>query len=104
MSSDPKGAKKGPEKEPAAGAIDGLTPPTMKYSASGDDGERTQIGPAPSGISNTNSGSGSKAGRGSAATITGNMTGMPTLTSGISSQDLSSERLLRDAPRIDANG
>lgn len=101
MASDGKDVPKGADDSPGGNAIDGLTPPTMKY-AGDDGGERTQIGPSPSSAGLTGS---SKISRASAATITGNMTGInPSLTSGISVQDLSSERLLRDAPRIDANG
>ena len=99
---DAKDAK--PDSAAASNAVDGLTPPTMKY-GNDSDGERTQIGPAPSGISKPASTPGSRPSAAS-ATITGDMTGAshaPSATS-IGAQDLSQERLLRDAPRVESNG
>ena len=105
---DAKGAKvPANAAEPAASnAVDGLTPPTMKYDG---EGERTQIGPAPSssnlGTQSKPSSSGSKVP--GSATITGDMTGAaPSHSSAtsIGAQDLSGERLLRDAPRIESAG
>jgi serine/threonine protein kinase len=106
---DAKGAKDPAEAtSPAASnAVDGLTPPTMKYGPNDGDGERTQIGPAPSSSNIAKPGSSTGSKMSGSATITGDLTGSaPSHSSAtsIGAQDLSGERLLRDAPRIESGG
>ena len=110
---DPPASKSG-----SGNAIDGLTPPTMKFDG---EGERTQIGPAPSSANVSKQpaqpssksapskavGGQSISGKGGAPTIAGDMaagTGLPTFASSVGNQDLSGERLLRDAPRVEKQG
>ena len=100
MPVDPKGEKK---PDSPGNAMDALTPPTMKYAnAQQPDSEKTQIGPAP-GSSHPPT---SKQGR-SSPTIAGHGHAGRSPESSITDlpmQDLSSERLLRDAPRVENNG
>ncbi|HYF49639.1 MAG TPA: protein kinase [Planctomycetota bacterium] len=89
--------KPGAKKDDGGNAVDGLTPPTMKYPGPAET-EKTQIGPPPSGgaLKTTRAGS--------SPTITGEIGTGGTVHADIVVQDLSTERLLKDAPRVEHNG
>jgi serine/threonine protein kinase len=86
----------------AGNAMDALTPPTMKY-ANQPEGEMTQIGPAPSQPPGKNT---TVSRNNSSPTIGGGAGGRggDSMMSDMQMQDLSNERLLKDAPRVESNG
>ena len=119
MAGDGEGKKDNAGQDsPGGNIVDGLTPLTMKYpaptpsapdAAPGSEIERTQIGPAPSltgqpnSLTSPNTVATKDKARYAVPSMTGK-SGADTMVSGIEIQDLSSERLLRDAPRIESNG
>lgn len=101
---DAKGGEKeaGSDEEGAA-PVQGVSPPTLKFPAPDAGVQQTQIGNFPSLGGIPASASKGKSSRGSMPTLSGDMS-HETFVSDVPFQDLSSERLLRDAERIESHG